>query len=267
MKGKALAAILSLIVSAATMAADVLVEIKGATPGKTYAITLDASGKVTTVREVQTVTVGNGGPVNPVDPPPTSDLAQEITKWTKAVNPATKPETVKALAAATKAIRSQVQSGKTKWSDVWGGKKLFSTAYDVILGAQDETTAWKGWRKNHTDEVIRQTQDPANGLNSDAEVIKLLEATEAGLEGHLAGAFLGGNFPWRKVIKLVTLLLDSDGFDLQTIFDILDILRGQARAAAEAAKRLPPPPPRRKTSASRKRGRVWSNRRPLLAGR
>ena len=174
-----------------------------------------------------------GVPDNPGNPPQ-STLSQEITGWTKAINPAAKAETVKALVMATKAIRSQVASGKTQWSDVWGGKKLFATAYDVILEAQGDTNAWKTWRTKHTGEVIKQTQDPSNGLNSKEEVIQLLADTEAGLQGYLDQSSLFRNINWKKVVTLFRLLIKIESFDITTIWEIIDILFAEARQAGRA---------------------------------
>lgn len=190
--------------------------------GKAYLVTLFP------LMEIPLATTG--GTPNPKPPkPPATTVAKQVAAWTKAISPAPAPETVKALVLTTQAIRKQVESGKTKWSDVWGGKKLFSTAYDVVIGAQDETARWKPWRKNHENEVIRQIQDKANGLNSDAEVIQLLTDTEAGLQGYLDGSGLLGNLDLKKIIRIVSLLISMDGFDISTIMEILRILIGEAR--------------------------------------
>ncbi len=209
------------------MADEILV--KGLTPGKTYV--LEQVGGQWTKREVQVV---GGGPTAPNPPPQGSELSKRITDWTKAISPATAPETVKALILTTRAIRTQVERGKTQPLDVWGGDKVFSTAYDVIIGAQDETDRWKTWRKNHTDEVIRQTQDPANGLKTKAQVMQLLADTEAGLQGYLDTSGLLDKIDFRKVIRIVSLLIRMKNFDITVIFEILEILKGEAAAVGQA---------------------------------
>lgn len=189
--------------------------------GKAYLVELNSAN------EIPLATTGGKVPdANPPVTPLPTGLSGQIAGWTREVS--TKPETVKALVLTLQAIRKQVESGKTKPLDVWGGKKLFGSYVGLVVNAAGEADAWKPWLSKHTAEVIRQTQDVNNGLNSKEEVAKLLADTEAGLQGYLDSSGLLQRIDLKKVFRLISFLMSikDGGLDLEVILDILSQLAG-----------------------------------------